>query len=155
MEKVQKISVNSVQHTPSSESFQVFPYECFLSILPFECYCCKLCPSNNPRRKIKFIKKHPVYVCQMKVVGDVANVLLLLAYCGNWDNTLYKELNLTEIVWAIFSPGRSTQHVSICMKYYLCSLKLPNPYWQDFEDIVTYLGLSWLIIMGSGFDDWV
>jgi hypothetical protein len=28
-----------------------FPYECFLSILPFEGYCCKVFPSNNPRRK--------------------------------------------------------------------------------------------------------
>jgi hypothetical protein len=29
-----------------------FPYDCFLSVpLPFEGYYCKLCPSNNPRRK--------------------------------------------------------------------------------------------------------
>jgi hypothetical protein len=29
-----------------------FPYECFLSVfLPFEVYYCKLCPSNNPRKK--------------------------------------------------------------------------------------------------------
>jgi hypothetical protein len=34
-----------------------FPYECFLSVLPFVGYCCKLCPSNNPRRKkITWIK---------------------------------------------------------------------------------------------------
>jgi hypothetical protein len=27
-------------------------YEYFISVLlPFEDYCCKLCPSNNPRRK--------------------------------------------------------------------------------------------------------
>jgi hypothetical protein len=39
---------------PSEESLQVylkFPYECFLSALPFEGYCCKLCSSDNPRRK--------------------------------------------------------------------------------------------------------
>jgi hypothetical protein len=29
-----------------------FPYEYFLSVLlEFEGYCCKLCPSKNPRRK--------------------------------------------------------------------------------------------------------
>jgi hypothetical protein len=54
------------------------------------------------RERVKFIKKHPVYVCQMKVVGNAVNVFLLLAYCGNWDNTLYKEWNLTKIVRAIF-----------------------------------------------------
>jgi hypothetical protein len=39
---------------PSEDSLQEylkFPYECFLSVLPFEGYCYKLCPSNNPRRK--------------------------------------------------------------------------------------------------------
>jgi hypothetical protein len=40
---------------PSEDSLQEylkFPYENFLSDLhPFEGYCCKLCPSNNPRRK--------------------------------------------------------------------------------------------------------
>jgi hypothetical protein len=39
---------------PSEDSLQEyleFPYECFLSVLPFEGYCCKLCPSNNARRK--------------------------------------------------------------------------------------------------------
>jgi hypothetical protein len=44
---------------PSENSLQEylkFHYECFLSVLlPFEGYCCKLCPSNNPRRKIKWI----------------------------------------------------------------------------------------------------
>jgi hypothetical protein len=39
---------------PSEDGLQEylkFPYEHFLSVLPFEDYCCKLCPSNNPRRK--------------------------------------------------------------------------------------------------------
>jgi hypothetical protein len=39
---------------PSEDSLQKylkFPYECFLAVLPFEGYCCKLCPSYNPRRK--------------------------------------------------------------------------------------------------------
>jgi hypothetical protein len=39
---------------PSEDSLQEylkFPYECFLSVRLFEGYCCKLCPSNNPRRK--------------------------------------------------------------------------------------------------------
>jgi hypothetical protein len=36
----------------SLQEYLKFPYECFLSvILPFKGYCCKLCPSNNPRRK--------------------------------------------------------------------------------------------------------
>jgi hypothetical protein len=26
--------------------------KCFVSVLPFVCYCCKLRPSNIPRRKI-------------------------------------------------------------------------------------------------------
>jgi hypothetical protein len=34
------------------QEYLKFPYECFLSVLLlFECYCCKLCASNNPRRK--------------------------------------------------------------------------------------------------------
>jgi hypothetical protein len=41
-------------HLPSEDALQEyfkFPYECFLSVLlPFEGYCCKLCPSNNPKR---------------------------------------------------------------------------------------------------------
>jgi hypothetical protein len=39
---------------PSEDALQEylkFPYECFLSVLLFEGYCCKRCPSNNPRRK--------------------------------------------------------------------------------------------------------
>jgi hypothetical protein len=39
---------------PSEDALQEylkFPYECFLSILLFEGYCCELCPSNNPGRK--------------------------------------------------------------------------------------------------------
>jgi hypothetical protein len=37
MEKVQKNSVNSVQHTPSSESFQVYlNKELFISLLVFQ-----------------------------------------------------------------------------------------------------------------------
>jgi hypothetical protein len=28
-----------------------FPYECFLSVLPFEGYCCRLCPPHNSWRK--------------------------------------------------------------------------------------------------------
>jgi hypothetical protein len=40
---------------PSENALQEnlkFPYECFFSILLLsEGYCCKLCPSNNPRRK--------------------------------------------------------------------------------------------------------
>jgi hypothetical protein len=36
----------------SLQEYLKFPYEYFLSVLlPFEGYCCKLCPSNNPRRK--------------------------------------------------------------------------------------------------------
>jgi hypothetical protein len=45
---------------PSEDALQEylkFPYECFLSVLLlFEGYCCKLYPSNNPRRKIARIK---------------------------------------------------------------------------------------------------
>jgi hypothetical protein len=44
---------------PSEDDLQEylkFPYECFLSALQFEGYCCKLCPSNSPRRKITMIK---------------------------------------------------------------------------------------------------
>jgi hypothetical protein len=33
------------------QEYLKFPYECFLSVLPFEGCCCKLCPSNNSRRK--------------------------------------------------------------------------------------------------------
>jgi hypothetical protein len=34
------------------QEYLKFPYECFLSVLLlFEGYYCKLCPSNNPRRK--------------------------------------------------------------------------------------------------------
>jgi hypothetical protein len=40
---------------PSEDELQEylkFPYEYFLSVLLlFEGYCCKLCPSNNSRRK--------------------------------------------------------------------------------------------------------
>jgi hypothetical protein len=40
-------------HLPSEDALQEylkFPYEYFLSVhLSFESYCCKLCPSNNPR----------------------------------------------------------------------------------------------------------
>jgi hypothetical protein len=39
---------------PSEDSLQEylkFPYECFLSVLPFEGHCCKFCPSHNSRRK--------------------------------------------------------------------------------------------------------
>jgi hypothetical protein len=39
---------------PSGDAMQEylkFSYECFLSVLPFEGYCCKLCPSQNRRRK--------------------------------------------------------------------------------------------------------
>jgi hypothetical protein len=40
---------------PSEDALQEyfkFPYKCFLSVLLlFEGYCCKLCASNNPRRK--------------------------------------------------------------------------------------------------------
>jgi hypothetical protein len=40
---------------PSEDALQeymTFPYECFFSVLLlFEGYCCKLCPSSNPRRK--------------------------------------------------------------------------------------------------------
>jgi hypothetical protein len=40
---------------PSEDALQEylkFPYECFLPVLlPFEGCCCKLCSSNNPRRK--------------------------------------------------------------------------------------------------------
>jgi hypothetical protein len=36
------------------QEYLKFTYECFLSVrLPFEGYCYKLCPSNNPRRKKK------------------------------------------------------------------------------------------------------
>jgi hypothetical protein len=39
---------------PSEDALQEyfkFLYECFLSVLlPFEGYCCKLCPPNNHRR---------------------------------------------------------------------------------------------------------
>jgi hypothetical protein len=38
---------------PSEDALQKylkFPYECFLSVLLFEGYCCKLCPLNKPRR---------------------------------------------------------------------------------------------------------
>jgi hypothetical protein len=38
------------------QEYLKFPYKCFLSVLPFERYCCKFCPSNNPRRKITRIK---------------------------------------------------------------------------------------------------
>jgi hypothetical protein len=45
---------------PSVDALQEYlklPYECFLSVLlPFKGYCCKLCPSKNPRRKITRIK---------------------------------------------------------------------------------------------------
>jgi hypothetical protein len=34
------------------QEYLKFPCQCFLSVLlTFEGYCCKLCPSNNPRRK--------------------------------------------------------------------------------------------------------
>jgi hypothetical protein len=34
------------------QEYILFLYECFLSVLlPLEGYCCKLCPSHNPRRK--------------------------------------------------------------------------------------------------------
>jgi hypothetical protein len=39
---------------PSEDAVQEylkFPYECFLSVLPFEGYCFKLFASNNPGRK--------------------------------------------------------------------------------------------------------
>jgi hypothetical protein len=40
---------------PSEDALQEylkFPYECFLSVLLlFDGYCCKLCPSNNLRKK--------------------------------------------------------------------------------------------------------
>jgi hypothetical protein len=29
-----------------------FPYEYFILVLPFGVYCCKLFPSDNPRRKL-------------------------------------------------------------------------------------------------------
>jgi hypothetical protein len=44
---------------PSEDSLQQyfkFPYKYFLSVLPFEGYCCKLCPSNDPIRKNHRIK---------------------------------------------------------------------------------------------------
>jgi hypothetical protein len=38
----------------SLQKYLKFPYECFLSVvLPFGDYCCKLCPSNNPRRNTR------------------------------------------------------------------------------------------------------
>jgi hypothetical protein len=38
------------------QEYLQFPYEYVLLVLPFGCYCCKLCPSNNPRRKTHKIK---------------------------------------------------------------------------------------------------
>jgi hypothetical protein len=39
------------------QEYLQFPYEYFvLVLLPFWDYCCKICPSNNPRRKIARIK---------------------------------------------------------------------------------------------------
>jgi hypothetical protein len=32
------------------QEYLQFPYEYFLLVLPFEGYCCKSCPPNNPRR---------------------------------------------------------------------------------------------------------
>jgi hypothetical protein len=39
---------------PSEDDLQEYlklPYKCFLSLLQFKGYCCKLCPSNNLRKK--------------------------------------------------------------------------------------------------------
>jgi hypothetical protein len=33
------------------QEYLQFPYEYLLLILPFGCYCCKFCSSNNRRRK--------------------------------------------------------------------------------------------------------
>jgi hypothetical protein len=38
------------------QEYLQFPYEYFLLLLPFGCYCCKVCPSNNPRKKTASIK---------------------------------------------------------------------------------------------------
>jgi hypothetical protein len=62
MEKVQKNSVNSVQHTPSSESFQVLRtqlYICFLCLF-FGLFICFLFPpplSRNYKHKIKSVER--------------------------------------------------------------------------------------------------
>jgi hypothetical protein len=36
---------------PDLQEYLKFPYEYFILVLLFGCYCFQLCPSNNPRRK--------------------------------------------------------------------------------------------------------
>jgi hypothetical protein len=55
---------------PSEDALQEYlkyPYETFLSVLPPEGYCCKLCPLNNHRKKSHGLKSG---MCWPNITAD-------------------------------------------------------------------------------------
>jgi hypothetical protein len=72
------------------QEYLKFSYECFISVLlPVKGYCCKLCPSNNPRRKKSRGLKS----------GELASQISLLIILS--PKTLDKACIYTRAMWAV------------------------------------------------------